>query len=387
MEYLLTKYLIYKQLGGNKIRWTTFHHNGVMFPPEYIAHKTPLIYDGREIILNEIAEEYATIYSKYTDTQYMDNKTFKKNFWKDWKKLLNDPTITNFDLCDFSLIYDYHLKDVERKKNISKEEKEILKKQKDEEEEKYKYAYIDGKKEFVGNFHVEIPNLYFGRGNNPQIGRIKRRLYPENFILNLSKDAPIPELPDFLKNHKWGGIVHIRNSYWIASWKDDITDKMKYVWLSEKSEIKSKSDEEKFEKARKLKKKIKHIREVNNENLKSGDIVKRQIATALYFIDNFALRVGNEKGEMEADTVGTTTLKVENIDLKENNKINLDFIGKDSIRYINTFTVDKIVYDNIKEFIENKDKSDKVFDKINSDDVNKYLQSFIKGLMPKRLEL
>ena len=59
----------------------------------------------------------------------------------------------------------------------------------------------------------------------------------------------------------------------------------------------------------------------------------RQLATALYFIDNLALRVGGSKDtKEEADTVGVTSLRVEHIENLDNNQIKLDFLGKDSVR-------------------------------------------------------
>jgi DNA topoisomerase-1 len=82
----------------------------------------------------------------------------------------------------------------------------------------------------------------------------------------------------------------------------------------------------------------------------------RQRAVALYFIDkvnlkNFhiiriscffffklALRVGNEKDEDEADTVGCCSLRIEHIKLFDKvdgvgeNVVEFDFLGKDSIR-------------------------------------------------------
>ena len=61
-------------------------------------------------------------------------------------------------------------------------------------------------------------------------------------------------------------------------------------------------------------------------------------------IDKLALRVGNEKGEDEADTVGCCSLKVKNVEFPELNVIKLDFLGKDSIRYENTVPVPDIVY-------------------------------------------
>ena len=69
-------------------------------------------------------------------------------------------------------------------------------------------------------------------------------------------------------------------------------------------------------------------------------------------IDIFALRVGNEKGEDEADTVGTVSLRVEHLKLLSDNKIELNFLGKDSVRYINTFKILPIVYKNLEYFVK-----------------------------------
>ena len=62
----------------------------------------------------------------------------------------------------------------------------------------------------------------------------------------------------------------------------------------------------------------------------------KQLGTATYLIDKLALRVGNEKSEDEADTIGTCSLRVEHIKIENDHKITLDFLGKDSIRYLNT---------------------------------------------------
>jgi DNA topoisomerase-1 len=43
--------------------------------------------------------------------------------------------------------------------------------------------------------------------------------------------------------------------------------------------------------------------------------------------------VGNEKGDDEADTVGCCSLRVEHLTFEPDNKITLDFLGKDSMRY------------------------------------------------------
>ena len=61
-----------------------------------------------------------------------------------------------------------------------------------EQEEKYKTAIVDGKPQPVSNYRMEPPGIFLGRGSHPKIGRIKKRIYPEDVTLNLDKEAPIP---------------------------------------------------------------------------------------------------------------------------------------------------------------------------------------------------
>ena len=376
---ILSNHFFLSQYGGAKKKWTTLVHNGPMFPPPYEKHNVPVVYQGQEIVLDTDAEEIATMYAKLTESEYIKSKIFNKNFWRDWHAILGkDHPIQNLADVDFSLIYNYLLqKKLEKKANpVDKEEKALI-------EEKYKWAQIDGRSEAVGNFRIEPPSIYLGRGCNPKSGMVKPRLYPEDIVLNLGKDAEIPSLPEYLSTHQWGQIIHDQTVEWLSSWRDHVTNKTKYIWLGQQSEFKSNSDTAKFDLARKLKKRIKRIRTENNNNMQSSDQKIKQIATALYFIDNFALRVGNEKKEDETDTVGVTSLRTEHIELLNNNKVKLDFLGKDSVRYNRTLTVDPIVYQNLLQFMENKNASDNLFDLINSSDINKYLQSFMKDLTAK----
>jgi len=381
----LSLYFIVNQFGGVKYKWTTLHHNGVLFPPDYIQHHVPIVYDGQDINLDKESEEVATLYAAFLGTEYIENKIFNRNFWNDFKRILHKnghANITEFDKLSFNKIRMFLDEKKVEKKEMSLEEKAEEKEQKDAIAEKYKYCEIDGKKEAVGNFRVEIPSLFRGRGNNKSSGKLKRRLFPEDFTLNLSDDAPIPD-PQ-IPGRTWGKIVHDRTVDWLASWKDPISGKTKYVWLSSTSELKSKNDIEKFETARKLKRKIKTIREKYTEDMNSSDIKLRQTATAVYLIDTFALRVGNEKGESDtADTVGVTSLRVEHLTLMDDGMIKFDFLGKDSIRYLNIAHVPDIVYNNLKDFVAHKTKDDQLFDKINSNDINKYLQKFMKNLTAK----
>lgn len=91
----------------------------------------------------------------------------------------------------------------------------------------------------------------------------------------------------------------------------------------------------------------------------------RQLATAVYLIDQFALRAGNEKGEDEADTVGCCSLKYEHLELKPPNIVIFDFLGKDSIRFHDEVTVDPQVFKNLRIFKKHpKTDGDEIFDRL-----------------------
>jgi len=370
------------QSGGknNKKRWNKLIHNGPLFPDTYTAHKTPLIYNGKKVELPSEAEEFATAYSKYIDTDYIKNKNFKKNFWNNWKKYLKSTEITDFDKCDFSLIYKYVIEQKEKKANISKEEKDKIKEGKKIQEESYLFATIDGKKEKIGNFRIEPPGIFIGRGCHPLLGSIKPRLLPSDVILNLSKDAPIPNTQF---GNKWKEIIHDPFVDWLASYPDIITGKTKYIWLGASSSWKMENDKDKFDLARKLKKQIREIRANYQKLLLDPALKNRQISSCIYFIDYLAVRVGNEKGAEEADTVGITSIRVEHITLMDDMCIKFDFLGKDSVRFTKVIQVIPEIYNNMIEFTKNKPKSEDVFDMVTTNDINKYLQSLMEGLTAK----
>lgn len=60
---------------------------------------------------------------------------------------------------------------------MTAEEKKAAKKAKDEMEAKYTHCFLDGRKEKVGNFRVEPPGLFRGRGEHPKKGALKVGAY------------------------------------------------------------------------------------------------------------------------------------------------------------------------------------------------------------------
>ncbi len=383
--------------GGTGVKqWDVFIHNGPMFAPLYEPHNIPIIIKGKKYQLAGLAEEYITMYARYIDTEYVNKPKFNKNFFNDWKKTLPNHIIslgiTNMSEVDVSDIKKHLDKIKEHKANMSKEEKEKIKKQNEEIEEPYKYCMVNGSRMKVGNYKIEPPGIFLGRGEHPKLGCIKTRINPEDVIINLSKDAPIPKpnVNNMHSNNGWGKVIHNNEVVWLATWTDNISGKNKYVFTSMESIFKSKSDMDKFDLARKLKKKVNNIRASYYEDMKGDDIVKKQLATALYLIDNLALRVGGSKDTKEqADTVGVTSLRVEHIIIQptgsdnNDNIIKLDFLGKDSVRYCRKVKIDEVAYNNIKSFINNKNKKDELFDKISSASLNNYLNKMMEGLTAK----
>ena len=264
---------------------------------------------------------------------------------------------------------------------MTKEEKDRIKEDNIKIEEPYMYCVVNGGRMKVGNYKIEPPGIFLGRGDHPKLGMIKKRVNPEDVIINLSKDAPIPK-PNV--SGKWKQVMHNNEVVWLATWNDNISGKNKYIFTSMESIFKSKSDMDKFDLARKLKRKAQSIRATYYEDMKKTDIVAQQHAVALYLIDNLALRVGGAKDTKEtADTVGVTSLRVEHITILDNDTIKLDFLGKDSVRYCRKVKLDNLVYNCIKDFTTNKNKKADLFDKISSSSLNNYLNSMLEGLTAK----
>jgi DNA topoisomerase-1 len=191
---------------------------------------------------------------------------------------------------------------------------------------------------------VEPPGIFRGRGEHPHMGKFKRRVVPEQVSINIGQENPIPICN--IPGHAWKRVVEKRDATWLAHFKDERSPFLlgKYVFLAAESSIKGQNDKLKYEKARRLKTSIVKIRENYIQKMHSNDLLDNQLGVCTYLIDKLALRVGNEKTEDEADTVGCCSLRVEHIKFEGEYKITFDFLGKDSMRYFNTVDVEPIVY-------------------------------------------
>src|ERR671913_344412 len=382
-------------------KWKTLEHNGVAFPPSHILKGISIYINNEKLILNNEQEEIVYAWAKKKDTHYIKDDLFQNNFLDDLKKILPQQFqhINNINEIDFSDAFKFvdnemkqKILEKERIHNLSKEEKKKWLDTKKQEREKLKNFYgkarVDGFEVEVANWLVEPPGLFMGRGLHPLRGRWKPRITPQDVILNLGEDAPVPE-------GAWKSIVHDHSSTWLATWTEKLTDERKYVWLHDSAFLRQNTDKEKYDKAVKLEKFASKVqKEIINKMINAKDLNQRKIATVCYLILKLAMRVGDEKDKDEADTVGASTLRVEHIKFPEKDGkryIEFNFLGKDSVPWQKTVEINSIdtkgLYGNLKLFMKNKRNDSEIFDNVNSSKVNAFLRKIdptnVPGLTAK----
>jgi len=349
-------------------------HNGVMVP-KYEPKGFHILFRGKKIALTPRQEEMAVAWVKKLGTEYVEDPVFVKNFFSDFCKALGiEGKKEDFD---FSEIGKFVEKERNDKLSMSKGEKKKLaaerKKIREANKEKYGHVIVDGVAVELGNYMAEPSSIFMGRGKHPLRGKWKDGATEEDITLNLSPDAPRPA-------GKWKETVWHPDFMWVARWDDKLRGREKYVWLSDTSFIKQKREMEKFNKAIKLGQKYEMLKKHINDNLNSPDLKTRKVATVCYLIDALSLRVGDEKDEDEADTVGATTLTSKNVKI-EGNLVKFDFLGKDSVRWQKDVELSEQVIKNLKEFIS-QSKSE-IFEGIRSENVNEFLSTVVPGISAK----
>jgi DNA topoisomerase-1 len=361
--------------------WTTLRHNGVAFPSLHPPTGLTVKIRGETVTLSPLADEMAYQFAKKKDTPYVQDPVFVQNFMKYFSKEL-PPQFSGvpFSEVDFSRYYSLVDEEKRRKAAITKEEMKLQATSRKELREalkgKYGRAVIDEKEIDIANWLVEPPGLFMGRGAHPLRGSWKPRVDPKDVTLNLDESAPVPP-------GDWGLVVHEKESIWMARWIDKLTQREKYVWPHEGSEIQQSRNKDKYDKSQKIGSQLERLRRTILKRMGEKDPKTAKIATVSYLIDRLGMRVGDEKDEDEADTVGATTLRVEHIKLSEN-KIEFDFLGKDSVRWVKTIdNPEEILTRNLRRFMQSKKPTDEVFDVVTSSMVNRFLSEIVPGLTAK----
>lgn len=357
-----------------------------------------------------------------------------------------DLTLADIDLTELHAIAERektaNLSPEEKKRRSAERKKE-----RDELKAQYGTALLDGNPTEIGAYLVEPPGILMGRGNHPLRGKWKARVQPEDVTLNLDEDAPIPPAPgghhwkEIVHDHDsmwiaswWDDLAKKRKYIWLAetSHLRQERDKEKYLKAAKletsvdkvRAEIAKRMDYEDTRARATLDKQRAHIQaqkksleerllralETDNatqrtqlENalarvrrqeekldqraarLYADEMKTRQLATVCYLIDRLAMRVGDEKDEDEADTVGASTLRVEHVRIGRDH-IEFDFLGKDSVEWHKALPLDRdelLLARNLQDLMRDKKIGDQIFDQIASTHVNKFLSSIVPGLTAK----
>ncbi len=360
-------------------------HNGIAFPPEYAPRGLAVAIGDNRVKLEPLQEEMLMAWAKKIGTPYVDDPVFQENFLYEldqaWPEIFANVKIADIDWREMQAIAF-----AEKLANLPEEKRKELsaqrKAQREELKAKYGQARVDDHAVEIGAYLIEPPGIFMGRGAHPLRGRWKPRVYSHQVTLNLDEDAEIPDAP----HGAWAGVVHEHDSLWVARWLETLTEKIKYVWLAETSHLRQEREQAKYDKAWKLEENLRPVRAAIRKGMRDSNAKKRQVATVAYLIDRMAMRVGDEKDEDEADTVGASTLRVEHVTVGAD-KIDFDFLGKDSVRWEKTLPLqdenDRALADNLKEFEQGKTPTDQLFPDITSARVNEFLKSVMPGLSAK----
>ncbi len=292
--------------------------------------------------------------------------------------------------------------------------------------EKYGYAILNGKKQPLGSFMIEGPGQIMTRGDSDIIGMWKYRVGPEDVVINFIplpakewdklpksyqdvvlgkakmntlspddqkklKEMNIPFAPRAPEGHKWKDVIVDRHShqtvmYFVPVGRPEfgISPRYKRIIFGSCSDVKSNADQHKFEKARKLVENWDGMEKHIKAGLASKDEKRMQCATIASLIQTTGIRVGGEKDSNAgyADTVGVSTFKVSNLQLIGDNKIKLNFLGKDSVPYVNTVEIDSVTYNNLSKIMAGKKPEDKIFS-VTATHVGDFLGEFMEECTAK----
>ena len=352
-------------------------HNGVLIPDAYAPQGLTIPFRGTPLNLTPLQEEMAVKFAQKFGTPYTEDPTFCFNFMKDFAKALGIKEKASVAEFDWTPITRWIDAERARKANMSKEEKKQLaatrKKLREERKERYGWATVDGVRMEIGNYAVEPPSVFMGRGRHPTRGRWKPAVTTKDVTLNLSPDAPTPP-------GEWAGREWRPDELWVAKWTDKLSGKVKYIWFHDATPMKQERVQEKFDLAHELESKIDNVRAHIAESLRSDDMKRRKVATVAYLIDVFKIRVGDEK-ETESGTIGATSLQSKHLTLHNSpHMVKLRFLGKDWILFERELEVSEEAFRNLKELTS---EGGRIFSGVTTEAVREFLSEAMPRLSPK----
>lgn len=336
----------------------------------------------------DFAEEMLWHYAAKLETDAVKVPIFNKNFYSCLEpKLTASQKKLSFPADFMPLLTAMREKQIAEKaeKDAYKkvpENKKALEEEAAKNKEIYDFAILNGEKQPLMKNQIESPGIFNTHGDAPLFGMWKYRVRPEDVTINYI--GPKEGTPTPPAGHKWKEVKH-NQVYYVVSYDVDIGHKdfhNKEVRFGNSSSVKAEADQEKFDKATKLLQHKKEMEAYIKENLTNPDPKTAECALVSWLLQTTGIRIGNEKDtELEADTVGASTLKKENI-WAENGILYLDFIGKSSVHYKNEIEIPKYIESAITRKRKKTPAGGQVFS-VNSNDVNKFLGKGLTGCTAK----
>ena len=353
-------------------------HNGVLFQEPFTSKGFNNI-RGENISL--LAEEMLWKFTPlYMNPKFTDDDVFVCNAWTDIRSVLpinlQDMNFPN-DFNDIFLAMNKARMNGSSSNTMSDEEKKARK-------EKYGYCMRNGVRTELSNFVCEGSRFFISRGNLR--GRWVSSPKAEDVEINASEDVPCT-----MESHCWKK-VELRQTDYVATYKINVGFGKafidKFIWISPNSKDKQNDNEHKYEKARKLLLKMDELEKKVLRDVSSKGKLRRENALIAYIVMTYGIRIGNDLGEdnfRDKKVRGASTLCVENMMLGENNTVRLEFVGKDSVLYSETMTVEPSVYEALEMQIRGKRGCDRLYEYATSSTVNEYLKSIYGGEISPKL--
>jgi DNA topoisomerase-1 len=296
-------------------KYKKLYSEGPLFPAPYKYKGATL--KGEK--LSPLAEEMLWKAAHFLGTDY-EKEAFQKNgnMWNCLKpELSNTQQNLNFPE-DFTLLLTKmkELQDKEKlaKKSRSKEEKLKEKEIKDQQKAKYGKAFVDDQPIDIGGYLVEEPNWILTRGKDPRKFSWKYRVDPSEVTINCVNSKPPVGWQGKVESNPKGVWVFKYQQLCGRGKKATLLNKV--VAFSKNTEIGKQMIGEKYSKAQNILTSWHQIEQFIDKALKVNDPIIQESAVIAYLISLTGIRIGNEKDTTKyADTVGMSTLKVENIKL------------------------------------------------------------------------
>jgi hypothetical protein len=148
--------------------------------------------------------------------EILADKVYIKNFWATF----NHPIDLEFKDVDWSNVIDHVLR--KRNKDMTNDTvntEKIIRR-------RYKYGkiFVDDIEQMLDTYSLPPASIHYGGRNDPNRGKVKHGILPEDVTLNLSIDLGIPQ-----PQYNWKDVIEDRSELWVAKWDDPITGITRYI--------------------------------------------------------------------------------------------------------------------------------------------------------------